>query len=121
MASILKNKTRGVVVGVTLCLGLSSYAYAKGSGGERNLNAVRLPGDDFIVFEALDNDFSNPDGCDRSDRVLLRRETEGADQKLSVALTALVAEKKVGVWLDGCSNSPWGYTIPVVDSLWILR
>ncbi|WP_444897200.1 hypothetical protein ACJJIQ_08655 [Microbulbifer sp. ANSA003] len=115
------DRAKRVAIGFFLLLSAVSNAWAIGDGGTRKLESVRLVGDDQIAFEAYSDDFLNPDGCERSDRIVIQADAVDADQKLSVAMTALVADKRVAVWVSGCSNTAWGYTVPTLLSLGILR
>lgn len=99
----------------------SARTYANGDSGERVLNSVRLVGETFIALDSYSSDFNNPDSCDKSHRAMVLVETAGSDKKLSLALSALIANKKVGMWFAGCTSTPWGYTVPLISSIYVTR
>jgi len=50
----------------------------------------------------------NPDGCQNASFLALPTDPAMRDEYLSLALTALAANMKVEVYVDGCVAAPWG-------------
>lgn len=106
---------------VIVCLGLllgASVAGAHGSGGARLLASVKVEGGAFVQLSSEEGTWLNPDGCGNSQVVFLKPSIGGYNQMFALAMSAYVSGQRVGVYLDGCSSTPWGYTVPIVKSIW---
>ena len=66
------------------------------------------------------SNFVNPDSCATS-AVLVVPAGPNQDQFLSIALTALTAQKPVTLWLSGCTPTNWYASAPVVVSISIFQ
>lgn len=97
----------------------SSYACAGGASGDRQLARVRVISGDLIVLDVSEQDFNNPDNCGSASLTVINQAEPGADRKLTLALAAFMAGKRVGMWFDGCSSTPWGYTAPHASTLYL--
>ena len=63
----------------------------------------------------------NPDGCGSTQRLKLVEAAGVTDRMYAAALASKSARTPVSLWLSGCTNTPWGYTAPIVYSITILE
>ncbi|WP_334186004.1 hypothetical protein [Novosphingobium sp.] len=62
----------------------------------------------------------NPDSCGSTQRLKLVEAAGVTDRMYAAALASKSARTPVSLWLSGCTNTPWGYTAPIVYSITIL-
>ena len=100
---------------------LSVYAvnaHANGGSGYRNINNVKIEGENFIAIYP-DTAWANPDDCGNSSLAIIPLSDKAYQAKLSIALSAFMGKKKLALWLTGCQQTPWGYTAPIVYTMTI--
>jgi hypothetical protein len=97
---------------------LSFNAFASGDSGWRNIINVKIEGKNFVAVYS-DNPWLNPDSCGKSNLAIVPLTDEAYREKLSVALSAFMGGKRLALWLTGCQQSPWGYTVPVIYTMTI--
>jgi len=99
-----------------LMLLLCEHANAGGGSGFRNISSIKIEGSSFIMIHAT-SAWSNPDGCSKSDQAMVLMSDNARQEKLSLAISAYMSGKKIGFWLSGCSQTPWGYSVPNVYTM----
>lgn len=92
-------------------LGLSSTAFAAGDSGQRTLSNVHEENGSFVRVTPT-TDFSNPDSCGTSAYAILQASDAGYKERYAMALSVMLSGKKIGMWLSGCVQTPWGVTAP---------
>lgn len=107
-----------LLVGCTVLL--SATASGAGPSGIREINSVHIEGGDFVSVEPT-VPFDNPDGCGSSTRAFFMASAPGYREKLSLALSAQATGQKINGWLNGCVNTPWGYSVPALFSIAVTR
>lgn len=105
----------GAVAAFAVGLPISAAA-SGGSGGTQTLNTVNVDSSSQLIWISGAATWMNPDGCGRSDIVLVQMSNTYYRDMLATLIAASVSGKSVGLWLNGCSNSPWG-SAPVVISV----
>lgn len=96
------------------CVGGSSAALAAGDAGFRKVRDIHIEGTVYAVVYPSGSAFANPDGCGSSNLAIIQTSDGQYNQKLALALTALAQGTQVDFWLNGCLNTPWGYSAPIV-------
>ncbi len=63
--------------------------------------------------------FNNTESCEDSSKVVFWASDfpQGHDQILSTALSAMMANKKISMWFNGCKMGPWGKTLPKASTI----
>lgn len=97
-------------------VGLPVLAVASGSGGTQTISTINVDSSSQLIWVSGAAAWSNPDSCGRSDIVLLQMSNAYYKDMLAILIAASVSGKNVGLWLNGCSSSPWG-NAPVVISV----
>jgi len=98
-----------------LCLSSTSL-YANGSSGWRTIKQVQIEGASYVVIHPT-TAWDNPDSCGTGAYAIIPLTDNTSDKKLSVALTAYMSGKKLGLWFTGCKQTPWGVTAPIIYTL----
>ena len=93
---------------------------ANGGSGEREIRAVGVESDQYISVSPTVA-FNNPDGCTSTAVAFIVAGAQGYREKMSVALTAQATRPKVDMWFVGCTNSPFGGTVPVIWNITVVR
>ena len=92
---------------------VSISVHAGGTSGVRELQYVKVVDNTLIAIAAASGTtFNNPDNCDDSSIAIVNATEPAADRKLTLALSAFMGSKNVGMWFDSCVATPWGYTAP---------
>lgn len=111
-------KLSTAVLALALLAGLARPALAGGGGGHFRINEVYVRADGSMAFISASSTTQNPDGCGGSGMYVIERVTLGDaafDRMVSQFTAAQLANKRVTVWLQGCSRSTyWGQTRPVI-------
>lgn len=90
---------------------VAPLASAQAAGGSGNVTptAVHVEGGNVYI----QGSFSNPDGCAMSTSIALAPvNTDEQQRMVSMAMTAIVANKKISMWLSGCGPTPWSASAP---------
>ena len=106
-----KSCSRAVMVAATLT---SAVVYAHGGSG------VVVP--TYVAVESgnvyVSGDFQNPDQCATSSVVVLQaKDADELNRMLSVAMTAMLSNRKISMWLVECVPVPWFPTAPLATSI----
>jgi len=94
----------------------STTLWANGSSGWRTIKQVQIEGTSYIVIRPT-TAWDNPDVCGTVDYAIIPMTDVASDKKLSVALSAYMSGKKLGLWFTGCVQTPWGVTAPIIYTL----
>lgn len=113
----VKNKMIKIISLILLCI-YSTSLYANGSSGWRTIKKVQVEGDSYIVIHPSVA-WENPDFCGTANYAVIPLIDNASDKKLSVALSAYMSGKKLGLWFTGCKKTPWGDTAPIIYTLTI--
>lgn len=113
---------RSIFLFLVLFISISASASAsvQGIGGEGTLKYVEMMDNGYVQLSLSEGfAFHGNITCKNKDRVVFEP-NEKINQKLSVALTALTAGKKVFLWTSGkCWNSNWGPQFPIMENIGI--
>ena len=104
-----------------LIMGLPLVAWGAGDSGARSIQSVHIEGTGFANVASSGTAFANPDGCGASTNVILQASDSQYNQNLATILTAAATGKQVEFWLVGCTNTPWGATMPVIYSVTLVN
>ena len=126
-----RSPINAVLVAVCLVLlpvlaASSAFAQTGSPGGTFRIVEVHLSADgSFAYIKGDPATDRNPDRCGGSDLYLLERATVGDrafEQVVSLLTAAALADRRVAVWLSGCTAHPfWLATRPVLSSIRLLR
>jgi hypothetical protein len=108
------------LLAITFNANASGYLVPLGQGVEiKKVHAHRYGG---ITLWVDASQLSNPDFCDRLDKVHIKDDLPGYQTMVTMIMTAYTSKKKVGLWSSGCEIIPfWGgtKTSPIAVDLWI--
>ncbi|PHQ83180.1 MAG: hypothetical protein COB58_10625 [Thalassobium sp.] len=79
----------------------SSFAFGGGSVGWNTVNQIAIQDGDVILYADA---WSNPNSCEASNGVILRKSDENFDNAYAFVLSAFMAGKEVVGYSDGCKN-----------------
>lgn len=87
---------------------------ADGSTGSVHIKAIIVePSGTWLELESA----LNPDGCGSTQRLKLLEAANVTERMYAAALASKTASSPVSLWLSGCTNTPWGYSAPIVYSI----
>jgi hypothetical protein len=99
---------------------LSQSAYAAGNSGKRNIEKLIHPNAARVHVVAADSGWANPDACDRSDQIVLKKRDladEGVYREmLALILSAHVSDRQIAAKVRGCTAVN-GQTYPLIVQL----
>lgn len=101
------------ISGATCC----SSTFAAGDSGSRSVHNVHIEGTAFATVIPAGSAFANPDNCGSSNLAVIQASDAQYNQKLALAVAAMAQGTQVDFWLNGCINTPWGYTAPIVYAM----
>ncbi len=119
---------RKVVMAVCAALALGSIvATVRADSGTPyfKIRDVGLFADGSVAYITPEGSAVNPDGCAASGMYVVERDVIGDaafDGMVRQFNAAMLANKRVRVWLDGCSTAPVnGSARPVIQQLYVYR
>ena len=91
---------------------------AGGNSGVGNIEWIYQRSlDGLLAVKKAGGDWSNPDNCASSDRIVLTKDNPSRSEFYSALLSSKMANKEINAWLSGCVN--WnGITYPVISGLY---
>ncbi len=94
---------------------LGNAAYASGDSGYQSIAYVHVEAGWFVTIGGVAA-FNNPDGCGNATMVWLEQSGAGYSSIFAQVLAAQASGKQMSFWLNGCTATPWGFTVPLVYS-----
>ena len=93
-------------IGLGILTAYSAFSFAGGETGYQPITLAQQRGCSVSKgFEiTLSTAHENPDGCDDHYRLEISCDLPGFDQMVSIALTALAADKQINAWVSGCDS-----------------
>lgn len=103
-------------VGMMLvCFYQPERAQAAGDAGVITIAAINtVSGYGVFIITAVP--VNNPDNCGSSGQVIVSTSNPLYAQFMAQLTTAAAAGKPVQFWLEGCTSTPWGFTIPIATT-----
>lgn len=102
---------------ITMLLDVN-LSYAAGDSGTGSISYMyQRSFDGLLGVHKVGGDWSNPDECDNSSRIVLKRDNPSRSEFYSSILAAKMAKTEIAAFLDGCVD--WnGVTYPVITGLY---
>ncbi len=98
----------------------SATVLAGGNGGDQVLEKVRaisVSGYEFIAVNSVGGAYINVEGCTENEPAVLPITDIMLDQKLAILLSGYMSQQSIGLFFDGCMDTPWGGTRPMITTV----
>lgn len=110
-----------VVMAVAIVLSVvGTVAQAAGNSGKRNIEKVIHPNAARVHVVAADSGWANPDACDRSDQLVLKKRDLSDErvyrEMLAMILSAHLSDRQIAAKVRGCAAVN-GLTYPLIVQL----
>ena len=103
------------LIGCAALLAVSA-SIAGGGSGTQVLDSSKVRVDGIVMFRGASLDWANPDGCTRSDWVILSPMHAYYREIYAALLTAYTMSSEVSFWLSGCLAAG-NDTYPLISSI----
>lgn len=112
-----------LLASVLLTVGLSHNAFASGNAGNRPIKKLIHPNKTRVLVVADNQNWLNPDSCDKSNQVVLAAGQLASDkifrEMLAMLLSAQIAGRRVELRTTDCININ-GISYPVITQVTLL-
>lgn len=114
----MKSKSLMLFLMLALEFVAPNISRASGFSGTATISQIHIE-QASLTFITTTPATANPDNCANSSSILVNAPDPLYSQLMSQITTAAAAGKTVNFYLTGCVMSPWGYTIPVGNIVFV--